>query len=53
LLYIADLQTSSESTTETFANDTAVAAMDSDPAIAPQKLQTNLHVIQNWRQNGE
>jgi hypothetical protein len=31
-----------------FVNDTAVLAMDSDPAIASQKLQTNLAAIQNW-----
>jgi hypothetical protein len=39
---------SSESTTATFADDTAVLATDSDPAIAAQKLQTNLLAIQNW-----
>jgi hypothetical protein len=48
LLYTADLPTSPESTTATFAEDTAVVAMDSDPAIASQKLQTNLLAIQNW-----
>jgi hypothetical protein len=42
LPYTADLPTSTESTTETFADDTAVLAMDSDPSIASQKLQTNL-----------
>jgi hypothetical protein len=41
LLYTADLPTSSQSTTATFADDTAVLAMDSDTAIASQKLQTN------------
>jgi hypothetical protein len=34
LLYTEDLQTSPESTTATFADDTAVVTMDSDPAIA-------------------
>jgi hypothetical protein len=48
LLYTADLPTSPESTTATFANDTAVVAMESDPAIASQKLQTDLLAIQNW-----
>jgi hypothetical protein len=48
LLYTADLPTSSECTTPTFAEDIAVLATDSDPAIASQKLQTNLLAIQNW-----
>jgi hypothetical protein len=48
LLYIADLPNSPESTTATFVDDTAVVTMDSDPAIASQKLQTDLLAIQNW-----
>jgi hypothetical protein len=48
LLYTADLPTSPESTTGTFADNTAVVAMDSDPAIASQKLQTDLLAIQDW-----
>jgi hypothetical protein len=48
LLYTADPPTSPESTTATFANNTAVVAMDSDPAIASQKLQTDLLAIQDW-----
>jgi hypothetical protein len=46
LLYTADLPTSPEYTTLTFADNTAVLAMDSVPAIASQKLQTNLAAIQ-------
>jgi hypothetical protein len=42
------LPTSPESTTATLADETAVVDMDSDPAIASQKLQTDLIVIQNW-----
>jgi hypothetical protein len=48
LLYTADLPTPPESTTATFADNTAVATMDSDPAIASQKLQTDLLLIQSW-----
>jgi hypothetical protein len=48
LLYTTDLATSPEFTTATFVDDTAVPAADSDPAIASQKLQTNLLAIQNW-----
>jgi hypothetical protein len=48
LLYTADLPTSPASTTASFADNTAVVAVDSDPAIAPQKLQTDLLAIQNW-----
>jgi hypothetical protein len=49
LLYTADLPTSPESSTATFADNTAVATMDNDPAIASQKLQTDLLAIKNWR----
>jgi hypothetical protein len=46
--------TSPESTTATFADITAVVAMDSHEAIASQKLQTDLLAIQNWfKKNGE
>jgi hypothetical protein len=40
------LRTTQESTTVTFAEDTAVLATDSDPAIASQKLQSNVAIIQ-------
>jgi histone H2A len=53
LLYTANLPTSPESITATSAYDTAVVAMDSDPATASQKLQTDLFAIQNCFKNEE
>jgi hypothetical protein len=52
LLYTAYVPISPESTTAIFANDTAVVTMDSDPAIASQKLQTDLLAIQNCFKKG-
>jgi hypothetical protein len=53
LLHTADIPTSPDTTTATFADDTAVLATDSDPAIASQKLQTGLpaiqHYLKTWR----
>jgi hypothetical protein len=48
LLFTADLPISPETTSATFADDTAVTAIDNDPAIASSKLQTNLLAIQSW-----
>jgi hypothetical protein len=48
LLYTADLPTSPQSTTATFADDTFVIAIDKDPAIALHKLQTSPLIIQHW-----
>jgi hypothetical protein len=53
LLYTANLANSPDFTTATFADNNGVLAMDSDPAIASEKLQTNLLEIQNWFKNGE
>jgi hypothetical protein len=50
LLYTADLPTSTEPTTATFADDTTVLAVDIELAIT-QKLQTNLDTVQKWLHN--
>jgi hypothetical protein len=44
LKYTADLPTSPA----TFADDTAILATDSDPAIASQKLHTHLNALHTW-----
>jgi hypothetical protein len=51
LLYL--LYTADQLTTATFADDTAVVATDSGPAIASHKLQTDKAAIQNWFKDGE
>ncbi|KMQ86446.1 reverse transcriptase [Lasius niger] len=48
LLYSADLPTTTEVTTTTFADDTAAIASHVNPVIAFQMLQTNLNAIQKW-----
>jgi hypothetical protein len=48
ILYTADLLTSPDTTTATFADDTAVLATDSDQAIASHELQTGLLAIKKW-----
>jgi hypothetical protein len=53
LLYTADLSTSTESATATFADDTGALATDSDPGIASQKLENNHDAIKNGSRIGE
>jgi hypothetical protein len=53
LLYTADLPTSPESSTATFADDTAVIAMYSDSAIASQKLKPTYLQSKMDLKNGE
>jgi hypothetical protein len=47
LIYTADLPTTDNTTIATFADDTAVLAIDSDPALASQKHQ-HLDLLQEW-----
>jgi hypothetical protein len=52
LLYTAGLPTTADTTTATFADDTAVLATHEDPAIATHKLRTHLNKIQLLLKNG-
>jgi hypothetical protein len=53
LLYTADLTISPESTTANFADNTAVVAMDSDPAIASQKYKPTYLQYKTGLKTGE
>jgi hypothetical protein len=48
LLYTANLPTMADSTTATFADDTAVLTTHEDPATTTHRLQTYLNKIQLW-----
>jgi hypothetical protein len=52
LLHTADLPTTADSITATFADDIAVLTTHENPAIATHRLQTNLNEIQLWLKNG-
>jgi hypothetical protein len=48
LICIADLPTTNNRTIAIFADDTALLATDSDPALASQRLQHHLDLLQDW-----
>jgi hypothetical protein len=48
LIYTADLPTTDDTTIANFADDTALLTIDSDPALASQKLQQHLDLLQEW-----
>jgi hypothetical protein len=48
LLHTSDLTSSPDTTTATFADDTAVLAIDPNAVVASQKLQNSLNTIHHW-----
>lgn len=48
LLFTSDLPTDNKVYTATFADDTAILAVYSDPVFAADQLQENLNKIQTW-----
>lgn len=48
LIYTADLPTSNQVMTATFADDTAILASHADAVSASQNLQNNLNEVQQW-----
>jgi hypothetical protein len=48
LIFIADLPTTDHTTIATFADDTGLLAIHSDPTVASQKLQIHLDFLHDW-----
>jgi hypothetical protein len=48
LLFTTDFPTSSETTSATFADDTAVLATDNNPTTSSSKLLSNLIAVESW-----
>jgi hypothetical protein len=51
LIYRSDLLTSDNTTSATFADDTAILATHEEPAIVSIKLQANINMIDDWAKN--
>jgi hypothetical protein len=48
LIYTADIPITNETTLASFADDTAILALDQNPIAASDKLQSHLNVLQRW-----
>lgn len=48
IMYTYDIPLSSNTTTATFADDTAIMASHEDPYIASQRIQTHLNKLETW-----
>ena len=48
LIYTADLPTLANSTTATFADNTAILTVHEEPTVAAHRLQMHLNKIQSW-----
>ena len=47
-IFTADLPVTEQTTTATYADDTAILASHEDPIIATTELQTHLHRLEQW-----
>jgi len=48
LIFTADLPTTDHTTIASFADDTGLLAVHTDPIVASQQLQHHLDVLQEW-----
>jgi hypothetical protein len=48
LIYTADIPITNETTLATFADDSAILALDQNPIVVSDKLQNHLNVHQQW-----
>jgi len=51
LLFTTDLPTTEHTTIATFANDTGLLAIHSDPTVASQYLQIHFDILHAWFDN--
>jgi hypothetical protein len=51
-VFTADLPEAEQTLTATYANDTAILESHEDPLVATSNLQTHLHRLEHWLNNG-